>query len=222
MRKQKFLHFLRVLGVPRFAKIKLFDFHKKLIMERRHLNDDLWGRTESTADIDAAIALVRDRRYERCLDVGTGLGYYAERAALFCDDVVGMDISARAVAQARKKLAYLHNVSFRTGNLRTTLPQDSYDLIMLGDVLYYLGDVRFPEEFKGVIKNIRTALRRGGRILMTNHVSQGRTTQQVQKYSDLFKAEGLKVEKEMVFVEGKRSWIFTVLCSWLVLGVIPL
>jgi SAM-dependent methyltransferase len=82
---------------------------------------------------------------ERVLDLGTGTGAVAERAALAVGptgQVIGVDISAEMLARARQRLAAdLHNVTFLEGRAEA-LPLDdaSVDVVLASLSLMYVID----------------------------------------------------------------------------------
>jgi len=191
-------------------KIRLFDFLKKRSMERQYLRASVWGRSGENPDVQTALKLVSGKRYNHCLDVGTGLGHYAEGAATFCGHITAIDLSERAVKRARERLAHLTNVEFRVANLRS-FAGEQFDLIILGDVLYYLGDVRFPHEFKEVIKGVARLVAPGGRLLMVNYLSPDRDEAQLRSYELLFTQTGMRIEHSSIFTSGKKRWLMSVL-----------
>lgn len=185
---------------------KLFDYLKKRSMEVYYLRGGQWGRDKSTTDIDSAIELVKDRRYERCLDVGTGHGYYAAAAASFSDEVLGIDISDLGIEEARKRYADLKNVQFEVMNARDLAGSDKFDLVILGDMIYYMGQGKLPDEFVEFLGRLAGLVRPGGRLLMSNFVAPWSSIEQSKNYLILLDSFGLVLEKEKVFTneEGKQ------------------
>lgn len=180
-------------------------------MDRLYRKANPWGRENYTGDIDSAILLVSDRRYKNCLDVGTGLGHYAERASKFCDHVHAIDISPRAVKRARNRLTSLPNISFETSNIRKFTPGTKFDLIILGDMLYYLGDVRFPKEFDALIGHIASLVATGGSILMSNFISTNRPGSVFADYIKAFLSHGMVAKRQQTLRNGNKHWIQVVL-----------
>ena len=184
--------------------IQLFDFLKRINMNRAYQSPDPWNRENRIGDIDSAVELVSDQRYGICLDVGTGIGHYAERMAKICDKVIAIDISPEAIKKAKK----ISNVEYQVANIRTYIAPAQFDLIVLGDVLYYLGDVRFPKEFDKLIAHIYGLLKPMGRILISSRLG---FTQ--DSHITHFLEQGLKIEKEKIFNDGKRNWKQVVLTN---------
>ncbi len=191
--------------------VSWFDFHKKRNMEHHYLHDQVWGRVDTNPEVERARELLSDRRYGRCLDAGTGLGHYAEALAPVCDTIHATDLSPRAVSRARKRLSHLSNVTYEVANIRTFNFNQRFDLILLGDVLYYLGDLRFPNSFRTFISRIADMLEPSGRLFISTAITRGRTEKEAHEYGALFTSYGLLVGHEEVFRNGTRSWVLTVI-----------
>lgn len=189
----------------------LFDWFKKRDMERLYDHQSVWDRDSENKDVDAAVHMVTDRRYRSCLDVGTGLGHYAERLAPHCDSIVATDISEKAIARATERLSSHANITFKAANLRTMPVEKLFDLVVAGDVLYYLGDTRFPKEFAGVLEHLAKLVAPGGRFLMTNFIAPWNSEKRLGAYVDDLVACGLVVEKDEIFSHADKSWRITVM-----------
>lgn len=190
----------------------LFDLLKKRNMERYYLQKRVWGRESYNEDIYKAISLVSDRHYARCLDVGAGLGHYSELASGICDEVLAIDISNEAMNRAKARLQKKINIKFQVKNLRdANLAWGKFDLVILAEVLYYLGDERFPSEFKRLLRRITDLVQEKGRVLLVNYVSPGRNEEQIQSYVDNFTKMGLFLEKNESIRVGKKIFLAAVL-----------
>lgn len=190
-----------------------FDLYKKRNMEQYYLQGRSWGRKGHDEDVVRAMNLVSDRHYVRCLDVGAGLGHYSEIAANICDDVVATDLSSTAIKQAQHRLHHVKNIQFEVKNLRDiNASWGTFDLIILAEVLYYLGDQRFPAEFKELLKRITDLVQEKGRVLLVNYVSPGRNEKQLQSYVNEFIKTGLFLEKnETITTAGGKKFLAAVL-----------
>jgi cyclopropane fatty-acyl-phospholipid synthase-like methyltransferase len=203
-------------SMPRVAlwKLKtfLFDLYKKWQMERVYAREHPWGREASAAApaADLAISHIADRHYRSCLDVGSGFGDYTKRVAPICDSVLGIDISNRAVAIAQQRLADLGNVSFRVANLRT-FNEGPYDLIILADTLYYLGDRHYPKEFRELIEQLASLCAPNGRVLLLNYIAPWRRQEDLFEYTKLFKDAGLTEERTEVVEVKHKHFLISVL-----------
>ncbi len=189
-----------------------FDALKRREMSNKYRQPDPWGRQRRMSDVDAAVSLLPDVRYGTCLDVGTGLGHYAERVGPVCEQVIAIDVCPTAIARARARLHAIPNLVFQTRNIRRfTGASGPFDLIILGDVLYYLGDREFPNKFDHIVGNIVSFLRPGGRILMSHHVSSDRSEREVSAYTAAFERRGLTIERSRGFNDGENHWTQAVL-----------
>jgi predicted TPR repeat methyltransferase len=118
---------------------------------------------------DCLLSMLPQRRYRRALDIGCGLGAFTRKLAPFVDRVLGTDISAEALEQARRLSANLPNVAYARHNVVESFDDDpSYDLIVVADILYYI-DALSDERLKSITHNIASRLSPGGLILVVNH-----------------------------------------------------
>jgi SAM-dependent methyltransferase len=180
--------------------------------ERKYSRKDPWGIEGSTYEqgkLMEQFVLLYDRTYNRVLDVGCGAGAFTGCVAKISKEVVGLERSHGALRQARVALEGLENVSLVAANIRSyPLPPNHFDLIVLGEVVYYLaylsGDGRFLREaaldkMGPIIEKFRGALAPGGRLLMTNYFNAtgGAMRQKdIEGFRGLFESAGLSVETE--------------------------
>lgn len=104
--------------------------------------DDPWGfasRWYESRKYALSIAALSAPRYGRVFEAGSSIGVLSEQLAQRCDELVCVDLSERAVTQAKHRLAsFGPRVSVSTGNFVTDWPTGVFDLIVLSEVLYYL------------------------------------------------------------------------------------
>jgi ubiquinone/menaquinone biosynthesis C-methylase UbiE/DNA-binding transcriptional ArsR family regulator len=129
-----------------------------------------WDRIRKLHVADAAVeeaikAAVGDRRIEALLDLGTGTGRMLE---LFGPDIergLGLDMSLDMLALARARLdrAGLRHCTVRQGDIYDlSLPKNSFDLVILHQVLHFLDDGA------RAIREAARVLRPGGRLLVVD------------------------------------------------------
>ncbi len=128
----------------------------------------------------AAIAAVQDRRAaeteqrllqlldltgaEQALDVGTGAGALALGLAPLARAVIGVDIVAELLAEARKRAP--DNVQFIEGDANELpFPPDSFDVVMTGRTLHH---IQRPEL---VLAEMNRVLRPGGTMLVVDQLA---------------------------------------------------
>jgi SAM-dependent methyltransferase len=115
------------------------------------------------------LSMLPRRPYRNVLDVGCGLGTFTRRLAPFAEHVLGTDISAEAVVQARRLSAENPNISYSQRDVLDSSQQEAtFDLIVLADTLYYI-DPLTDDRLKSIASNLSTALAPGGLLLLVNH-----------------------------------------------------
>ena len=124
---------------------------------------------------DVLIGLLPKRPYARALDLGAGLGLLSRKLAAHADEVVGIDISANAMAQASLAHADLPQISFAQGDV-LDLPESldgGFDLLVVADTLYYLPPPLQDATLKVLAQRLARLLRPGGVCLLANHYFSG-------------------------------------------------
>jgi len=98
----------------------------------------------------------------KILDVGCGAGAWVEIFANRYDGVVGIERSQLMVEAAKSRIAHLSNAEIITGDGRTDLPDGPFDMIFVGGLFMYLGDLDAMELFEALKKRLDT----GGSIIL--------------------------------------------------------
>ena len=113
--------------------------------DRAHLlglyarTDDPWdfrGSASEAARMAAVVDALPRPRYRSALELGCGNGELARRIAPRCAAYVGLDAVPAALAAAR---AAVPAARFVEGFLPCPLPGRDHDLVLLSEVLYFLG-----------------------------------------------------------------------------------
>ena len=125
------------------------------------------------------VAWLRDLRLLRpnadVLDLGCGFGRVAAALAPDCLSVLGLDVSAGMVAEARRRHAGLANARFETteGAGLAMLPEAGFDIVLAVDSFPYIVQAGLaPAHFAGAAR----ALRPGGTLAVLN-LSYGRSAE---------------------------------------------
>ncbi len=92
------------------------------------------------AKFDASIGALGKRRYARALEVGCANGVLTRRLVPHCDAIVAIDVSDTALARARKRNVDAAHVEYAKMVFPRETPDDSFDLIILSEVVYYWND----------------------------------------------------------------------------------
>ncbi len=135
---------------------------------RRHAAE--WDRIRKLHIADAAVeeairAALGEAPIRSLLDLGTGTGRMLE---LFANDIesgLGLDLSLDMLAFARARLdrAGLKHCSVRHGDIYDlALPRDSFDVVIVHQVLHYLDDSA------RALREAARVLRPGGRLLVVD------------------------------------------------------
>ena len=135
---------------------------------RRHAAQ--WDRIRRLHVADAAVedairAALADKPIRSLLDLGTGTGRMLELFGPEIERGLGLDLSLDMLALARARLdrAGLKHCSVRHGDIYDlTLPRDSFDVVIIHQVLHFLDDSA------RAITEAARVLRPGGRLLVVD------------------------------------------------------
>ena len=113
----------------------------------------------------------RRRDYRTALEVGCSIGVFTAMLAPLCDELRSVDVSERAVAAARERLAGFPHVRVERRRLPEETPEGPFDLIVVSEVLYY-----WPEEVMlAALRRFEEILAPGGVLLAVHWRKETRT-----------------------------------------------
>lgn len=104
-------------------------------------SDDPWGvdRHHYEARKRAlTVASLPRPRYGHALEVGCSIGALAQDLAGRCDDLLAVDLSSRAVATARERLAGIPRVAVEQRRIPEEWPDKRFDLVVVSEMGYFL------------------------------------------------------------------------------------
>lgn len=133
---------------------------------------------------DCMLSMLPRRRYLNALDVGCGLGAFTRKLAPFTENILGIDISEVAIAQARQRSTHHSNIRYAVaGVVNTSGLEEAFDLIVLADTLYYT-ETRRAGALQPIVESVTSRLVPGGLLLLVNHYffgvdSASRTTRAI-------------------------------------------
>jgi SAM-dependent methyltransferase len=142
-------------------------------LDRFYEDADPWGYDDTPDDAERRARLLGAlpaRAYDRTLDIGCGNGFVTAR--LPGREIVGVDLSAKAVAHAARRVASTERrrVSFFTRSLFECTPDElgTFDLVVVTGVLYpqYIGGA-----FSVATETIRRLLAPGA-IVASVHIEE--------------------------------------------------
>lgn len=99
---------------------------------------------------------------ERVLDLGCGRGQYTHYAAEQGSRVVGVDLDAGSIAEAREKYPELE---FRVGDAAELQPDETYNLVFSNMVVC---NIETESRLRSMFARVREALADGGRFFVSN------------------------------------------------------
>lgn len=104
-------------------------------------NPDPWAFRSSayeSAKYSATLAALPRDHYPIAIEVGCSIGELTSRLAPRCDFVLGVDVSAVAIAEAKRQHVNCFNIAFIVAELPGFWPGLRADLIVLSELLYFL------------------------------------------------------------------------------------
>ncbi len=109
--------------------------------------DDPWDFTTSEYEAkkyEATLNALPREKYENVFEIGCSIGVLTEKLAAKCERILAVDVSEKALAQARERCANLPHIRFEKMSVPQEFPGETFDLILISEVGYYLapGDWR--------------------------------------------------------------------------------
>lgn len=111
--------------------------------------EDRWYERRKRA---LTLACLTRPRYRRAFEPACGPGLLTALLADRCDALVAADVSPTAVAVASRRVGHLDHVAVRVMAVPDAWPEGRFDLIVLGEVGYYL-----REPGIAVLRDVATA-----------------------------------------------------------------
>jgi alkylation response protein AidB-like acyl-CoA dehydrogenase len=86
---------------------------------------------------DATLRCLPHHRYRNTVEVGCSIGVLTERLSHRTNHLLGLDVSERALEEARERLASSSHVEFACMQVPFEMPEGSFDLVVISEVAYY-------------------------------------------------------------------------------------
>ena len=122
---------------------------------------DPWGFRTSAyerAKYAATLAALPRPRYRRAIEAGCSIGELTALLGGRADTVLGLDVSAVAVEEARRVHGAVPGLAFAVRELPEGWPEEAVDLVVLSEVLYFLE----PDEIDRLAGRVLDTLEPGG------------------------------------------------------------
>jgi 2-polyprenyl-3-methyl-5-hydroxy-6-metoxy-1,4-benzoquinol methylase len=126
--------------------------------------DDPWDVATKWHDrrkFAVTVASLPRERYRRCYEPGASIGTLSRMLAGRCDEVLTTDSVPEAVELARQNTADLPNVRVERAELPADLPDGVFDLVVIGDLLYYLSG----DDLTATLDGLTRCLEPGGDLV---------------------------------------------------------
>ncbi len=132
-------------------------------MSREHFGnmylakDDPWDLATKWHDqrkYAITVASLPQQRYRSCYEPGCSIGLLTRLLAPRCDEILAVDSVESAVSQTRENVREFPHVTAELANLPAELPDASYDLIVVGDLLYYLSADDLDATIDGLVERL--------------------------------------------------------------------
>jgi predicted TPR repeat methyltransferase len=137
-------------------------------------SDDPWNFETSEYErtkYERTLEALGGRRFGSALEAGASIGVFTEMLADRCDELLAVDVSERAVAEARKRLSGREHVRVERRTLPEEMPEGLFDLIVASEVLYYFT----REAMLAVLGAFERELAPGGALLAVHWRRETRT-----------------------------------------------
>ena len=134
-------------------------------------DDDPWGLASSAyedAKFARTIAALDDRRYGDAFEVGCAHGVLTARLAPLCGALFAVDISDAAIAKARSRLTDVDQVSFARMAFPGEAPRETYDLVVMSEVVYYWSDADIGRAADWLAHGVDV----GGRLILVHWIGE--------------------------------------------------
>jgi len=120
---------------------------------------------------ERTLSVLACRRYRRALEVGCSIGVFTAMLAPLCGELLAVDVSEKAIAVARQRLADFPNVRVELRTLPEETPQGPFDLVVASEVLYY-----WPEDVMlSALRRFEEVLAPGGSLLAVHWRKETKT-----------------------------------------------
>ncbi|MFI7540766.1 SAM-dependent methyltransferase [Actinoplanes sp. NPDC049599] len=100
------------------------------------------------------LAALPRERYRSAYEPGCSIGMLTRQLAPRCDELLASDCVDEAVRTAREQVGEFPHVRVEPEMLPADLPDATFDLIVLGDLLYYLSAADLETMLDGLVKRL--------------------------------------------------------------------
>ncbi|WP_018618583.1 class I SAM-dependent DNA methyltransferase [Spirosoma luteum] len=130
-------------------------------------NADPWSFATSPYEYQkykATVDALPRAHYANAFEIGCSIGVLTQMLADRCDQLLAVDASALPLQTAREKLAAYPNVAIQQMSIPGEFPDDTFDLVILSEVGYYLS----MPDLEHARQLLVDSLRPGGHLLLVH------------------------------------------------------
>lgn len=130
-------------------------------------NDDPWNFTSSEYEAEKYAATLESLprgNYKNAFEIGCSIGVLSEKLASKCEKLLAVDVSEKALRQAKKRCENLPNVRLEIMRIPNEFPNEIFDLILISEVGYYLA----PEDWLSAMEKVFAHLTANGQVALVH------------------------------------------------------
>ncbi|GAC1551451.1 MAG: class I SAM-dependent methyltransferase [Herpetosiphon sp.] len=134
-------------------------------------NPDPWNFETSPFEAEKyglTLAMLPRARYRSAFEIGCSIGVLTEQLAQRCDALLAVDASGVALEKTRARCAHLPQVRCEVMFLPHQFPQETFDLILMSEVGYFLAQTDFDAAQEKTIDQLGV----GGHLLLVHFTPQ--------------------------------------------------
>jgi SAM-dependent methyltransferase len=168
-------------------------------------SEDPWHYRTSTyedAKYRATLAALGRPTYRSALEIGCSNGELSARIAPLCRRLVALDLSARAVALARQRLARHGHAEVQQATIPADWPEGRFDLIVFSEVLYYLD----RGELEACAARMAASLAGRGEVVLVNWRGKTGTPLSGREAAGIFMGELCRRRKVRIRSQAREGY----------------
>jgi 2-polyprenyl-3-methyl-5-hydroxy-6-metoxy-1,4-benzoquinol methylase len=120
------------------------------------------------AKYNATLAVVGKRHFHRVFEPGCSIGILSGMLAKRCSSLLAVDVSELALHNARRNCSGKLNITFRQMQIPKEWPDGRFDLIILSEVLYFLG----RKDIQRTASRLKRSLTGDGEVVLVNWIGE--------------------------------------------------